>query len=89
MDGNKVGKYGDFHMLPSIVKYDRTHPVQLTASNLALPLKMSPRKKEGKSPDTGCNGLGNYWKHESLSRSARPGHPERPEREKKALGQDG
>lgn len=59
MDGNKVGNYGDFHMLPSIVKYDRTYPVQLTASNLALPLKMNPRKKEGKRPDTGCNGLGN------------------------------
>lgn len=50
MDGNKVGKYGDFHMLPSIVKNDRTHPVQLTASNLALPWKMNPEKKEGKTP---------------------------------------
>lgn len=50
MDGNKVGKYGDFHMLPSIVKYDRTHPVQLTASNLALPLKMSPGEKRQKTP---------------------------------------
>lgn len=45
MDGNKVGKYGDFHMLPSTVRYDRTHPVQLTASNLALPSKMTPEKK--------------------------------------------
>lgn len=45
MNGNKVGKYGDFHMLPSTVRYDRTHPVQLTASNLALPLKMTPEKK--------------------------------------------
>lgn len=36
MNGYKVGNYGDFHMLSSIVKYDRTHPVQLTASNLAL-----------------------------------------------------
>lgn len=38
-------------MLPSIVKNDRTHPVQLTASNLALPLKLNPRqKKEGETP---------------------------------------
>lgn len=45
MNGNKVGNYGDFHMLSSIVKYDRTHPVQLTASNLALPLKTTREKK--------------------------------------------
>lgn len=50
MDGNKVGKYGDFHMLPSTVRYDRTHPVQLTASNLALPLKNDPGEKEGQAP---------------------------------------
>ena len=32
-------------MLSSIVRFDRTHPVQLTASILALPLRMSPGKK--------------------------------------------
>lgn len=41
---------GTFTCFSSIVKYDGTHPIQLTASNLALPLKTTPEKKEGSTP---------------------------------------
>lgn len=82
MNGNKVGKYGDFHMLPSIVKYDRTHPVQLTASNLALPIENPPRKQEAKTP-TGV-ATASATKGNTRACQDRPGRdiPRRPEREK-------
>lgn len=94
-NGNKTGKYGDFHMLSQLSEMTQQNPphlpVQLTASNLALSLTIDPRKKDGhgsQRPRQLQRG-----KHESLSRSARPGDPERQrhvrEDEKKLGGQDG
>lgn len=87
MDGNKVGKYGDFHMLPSTVRYDRTHPVQLTASNLALPLRMTPEKKRDRPAQVAAASATN---ENTRACQDRPGRNIPSQRGKtKALGQDG
>lgn len=59
MNGNKVGKYGDFHMLSSIVKYDRTHPFSAHSLEPRLAIENDPGKKRGKYAGMRCNGLGN------------------------------
>jgi hypothetical protein len=74
------------------------HLLKLTASNLALPFKSdskkNKKKKKGqKTPAGVATASATKRKHESLSRSAWPGHAE-PAREKstkhkKPLGRDG
>lgn len=86
MNGNKVGNYGDFHMLPSIVKYDRTHPVQLTASNLALPLKTTPEKKKREVRRHGLRRPRQLMETRELVKIGQAGTSRAPRQREKSFG---